>query len=82
MTVIWFISLLIIWIVTTVNTGTSIIGVEIPNIWIRVLGVAELIALPFLGFTTVKRIQYKKEIKYKKDKKEQGRGGARWRSKR
>ena len=63
MTVIWSVSLLIIWIVTSINTGTSIIGIELPNIWIRILGMAELIALPFLAFTTIKRIKYNKDKK-------------------
>lgn len=66
MTVICSISILIIWVVTTINVGTDIMGIELSNIWIRILGVAELIALPFLGFTTVKRIKYKKDIKDKK----------------
>lgn len=52
---IWCISLLIIGIATIILAGSNIIGVELPVVLERILGIADLIALPFLVYSTVKK---------------------------
>ncbi len=52
---IWGISLIIIGIATIILAGSNIIGIELPVIMTRILGIADLIALPFLVYSTVKK---------------------------
>ncbi len=52
---IWGISLIIIGIATIILAGSNIIGIELPVIMTRILGIADLIALPFLIYSTVKK---------------------------
>ena len=58
---VWSISLLVIGIATIILAGTNIVGVELPDIAVRIIGVIELIALPVLAFTTVKKVKKDKE---------------------
>lgn len=51
----WSISLVIIGIATVILAGSNIIGLTLPDAAVRVLGIIDLIALPFLVFTTVKK---------------------------
>ncbi len=50
----WTISLLVISICTLIISITSIIGTELPDMLKRILGVAELVSLPVLAYTSVK----------------------------
>ncbi len=52
---IWGISLLIIGISTIILAGSNIIGIELPDIMVRIIGIAQLIAFPFLVYSTVKK---------------------------
>lgn len=58
----WSISLLVIGIATIILSGSNIIGIELPDIIVRIIGVIDLLFLPVLAYTTVK--------KFKKDKEE------------
>ena len=51
----WSISLLLISIATIILAGANIMGFELPDILVRVLGVIDLIALPLLVFSTIKK---------------------------
>lgn len=53
--VIWGLSLLIIGICTLILAGSGIIGAHLPDVLTRVLGILDLLCLPVLAFTTVKR---------------------------
>ncbi len=52
---IWGISLIMIGIATIILAGSNIIGIELPVVLTRILGIANLIALPFLVYSTVKK---------------------------
>ena len=54
---VWSISLMVIGIATFILVGSNIIGIELPDIVIRIIGTIDLIALPFLAYTTVKKIK-------------------------
>ncbi len=56
----WGISLIVIGISTLVLVIPDIVGFELPMILARIFGVVELIALPVLVFTTVKKFIDKK----------------------
>ena len=55
MTIIWSISLLIPFVATLIIVGAKIVGIELPDTMIRVLGIAELITLPIFVFASVKK---------------------------
>lgn len=55
MTIIWSISLLILFVATLIIVGAKIVGIELPDTMIRVLGIAELITLPIFVFASVKK---------------------------
>ena len=57
----WSLSLLVIGIATVIQAGSNIIGIELPDIAVRIIGVIDLIALPVLAYTTVKKIKKNKE---------------------
>lgn len=50
----WAISLLVIGIVTIIGAGCNVMGIQLPDIAVRILGVIDLIALPVLAFSSVK----------------------------
>lgn len=52
----WVISLLVISICTLIIGITSIIGADLPDMLKRILGVAELVSLPVLAYTSVKML--------------------------
>ena len=54
---IWSISLMTIGIATFILAGSNVIGVELPDVVVRILGILDLIALPFLAYTTVKKFK-------------------------
>ena len=56
---IWGFSLLIIVALaaTVILAGSNIIGIELPDIAVRIIGIVDLIALPVFAYTTVKKIK-------------------------
>ncbi|MDE7290069.1 MAG: hypothetical protein K2N71_11310 [Oscillospiraceae bacterium] len=54
----WCFSLLIIVALaaTIILAGSNIIGIELPDIAVRIIGIIDLIALPVMVYTTVKKI--------------------------
>lgn len=59
---IWSLSLIVIGVTSLILAVSNIIGAELPDILTRILGIADLIALPFLIFSTVKKAVKKTEI--------------------
>ncbi|MBQ7009239.1 MAG: hypothetical protein IJN05_08510 [Ruminococcus sp.] len=57
----WSMSLLVIGIATVILAGSNIVGIALPDIAVRIIGVIDLIALPVLVYTTVKKIRKDKE---------------------
>lgn len=53
----WSISLLVIGLATIILTGLNISGIDVPDIVVRIIGVIDLLALPVLVYTTVKKIK-------------------------
>ena len=53
----WSFSLIIIGVATVILAGSNIIGIELPDVAVRIIGIVNLIALPILAYTTVKRIK-------------------------
>lgn len=51
------ISLVIIGIATVILAGSNILGLMLPDAIVRVIGIIDLIALPFVAFTTVKKVK-------------------------
>lgn len=58
---VWCLSLIAIGVATLILAVSNIIGAELPDILTRILGIADLIALPFLIFSTVKKAVLKAE---------------------
>lgn len=57
----WSLSLFVIGIATIVLAGSNLIGINLPGIAVRILGIIDLIALPVLAFSTVQKIRKDKE---------------------
>lgn len=55
--VFWNLSLLIICVCTIILAGSNIIGIELNDVLTRVLGILDLVCLPVLAFTTIKKIK-------------------------
>lgn len=54
--VFWSLSLLIISVCTIILAGSKIIGIELNDVLTRVLGILDLVCLPVLVFTTIKKM--------------------------
>lgn len=54
---VWSISLLVVGLASLILAGTNIVGIELPDVAVRMLGVVDLIALPFLAYSTVKKVK-------------------------
>lgn len=52
---IWSVSLTIIGIATLILSGSRIIEIELSDTVVRILGIIDLISLPFLVFTSIKK---------------------------
>ncbi len=50
----WGLSLLVIGIGTIILSVSNIIGAELPDIIIRIIGITDICALPVLAYTSVK----------------------------
>ena len=57
----WGHSLMVIGVTSLILAVSNIIGAELPDILTRILVIADLIALPFLIFSTVKKAVRKSE---------------------
>ncbi len=53
----WCFSLITIGIATIILAGSNIIGIELPDLAVRIVGIVELIALPVLACSTVKKLK-------------------------
>lgn len=58
--IIWAISLIVIGIATIILVGANVVAIELPDILVRVLGVIDLVSLPVLAFSTVKKAKSRK----------------------
>lgn len=58
--ILWAVSLIVIGICTLLIVIPNIIGFALPVMLTRISGITELIALPALGFTTVRKLMDKK----------------------
>ena len=54
---IWGCSLLVIGIVTLILAGSGIIGIDLPDVAVRILGIVDLAAILFLAYTSVKKFR-------------------------
>lgn len=54
---IWGFSLIIIGVATIILAGSNIIGIELPDIAVRIIGIVDLIALPVLAYTSIKKVK-------------------------
>ena len=58
---IWGCSLFVIGIVTLILAGSGMIGIDLPDAAVRILGVIDLAAIPFLAYSSVKQFRKGKE---------------------
>ncbi len=56
---VWAISLMVIGICSLVISVSNVIGIELPDLLARILGIIELVALPVLAFTSIKKVMNK-----------------------
>ena len=56
----WSFSLMAISIATIILAGANIVGIELPDIIVRVLSVIDFVSLPVLVFSTVKKAKIQK----------------------
>ena len=56
----WSFSLMAISIATIILAGANIVGIELPDIIVRVLSVIDFVSLPVFVFSTVKKDKNKK----------------------
>ena len=57
MNLLWSVSLIVIGVGTFILSVTNIAGIELPDLVVRVLGAANLAALPVMIFATVKKMK-------------------------
>lgn len=54
---IWGFSLIVIGAATVILAGSNVIGLKLPDIAVRIIGIVDLIALPVLAYTSVKKVR-------------------------
>lgn len=54
---IWGFSLIIIGAATIILAGSNVIGLKLPDIAVRIIGIVDLVALPVLAYTSVKKVR-------------------------
>ena len=54
---VWIISLMLIGIATFILAGANSVGLELPDVAVRIVGIVDLIALPFLVYSSVKKLK-------------------------
>ena len=55
--IVWSISLIVIGIATFILAGASVVGIDLPDVAVRILGIADLVALPILAYSTIRKIK-------------------------
>lgn len=53
----WSISLLLIGICSTIQSMSSLLDIDLPSEMVVLLGVIDLLCLPVLSYTTIKKVQ-------------------------
>lgn len=53
---IWGISLLIVGIATIINSFSSLLGIELPDILVRLMGIIMIFAIPLLVYSSIKTL--------------------------
>ena len=56
----WGISLFIIGIATIINAFSSLLGIELPDILVRLMGVIKIVALPLLVYSSIRILKNSK----------------------
>ncbi len=56
----WPVSLIVIGIATLIHAGSRLMGIVLPDAVVRTAGIADILALPVLAFTSVKKAAGKK----------------------
>lgn len=51
---IWGISLFIVGIATIINSFSSLLGIELPDILVRLMGIITIFAIPLLVYSSIK----------------------------
>ena len=54
---VWSISLMVIGLATFILAGSNVVGIELPDVVVWILGIVDLIALPFLVYSTAKKVK-------------------------
>ena len=55
--IMWSISLITIGIATIILAGTNIVGIDLPDMLVRLFGIVDLVALPILVYSTIKKVK-------------------------
>ncbi|MBR2256565.1 MAG: hypothetical protein IJ899_04320 [Blautia sp.] len=53
----WSISLIAIGIATIILAGANIVGIDLPDMLVRLLGIVDLVTLPILVYSTIKKVK-------------------------
>ena len=53
----WSISLIAIGIATIILAGANIVRIDLPDMLVRLLGIVDLVALPILVYSTIKKVK-------------------------
>lgn len=62
----WSISLMVIGITAIILNGSNVIGIELPDVMARIVGAIGLVALLFLVYSSIKKLNKKYYIKPRK----------------
>ena len=54
---VWSISLMVIGLSVFILAGSNVVGIELPDVVVWILGIVDLIALPLLVYSTVKKVK-------------------------
>ncbi len=57
----WLLSLVLLGIGTVFLAGASLLNIELADFVMRAIGIIDFVALPVLGYTTVKRVESKQK---------------------
>ena len=53
----WSISLIAIGIATIILAGANIVGIDLPDMLVRLLGIVDIVALPIFVYSTIKKVK-------------------------
>lgn len=51
----WYITMILIGLITLTLFALRMFGIEVPDMAKRIIGILEIIAIPVLAYTTIKR---------------------------